>query len=185
MAARAAPPRPRQSPCGSGVRRALRPVSRPRPNRTGHTAMLVWGSQSTGFFQLKSLVPLTFCLLALYSTQCSPGGRGQMSREPDRSRRLVSGRASRLATMIPPARNGLRSNGPISLSVLHPSIAPVTSNPSSETRGRLKPSRARPPGSIPSRGTATGLRSACAPKQQSQCAVCGPERSSRGRGTKP
>ena len=82
-----------------------------------------------------------------------------------------------LATMIPPARNGLRSNGPISLSVLHPSIAPVTSNPSRETTGSLKPSRARPPGSIPSRGTATGLRSACAPKQQSQCAVCGPERS--------
>jgi hypothetical protein len=44
------------------------------------------------------------------------------------------------------------SYGPISVSVLYPSIAPVRSNPSSETRGPLKPSRARPPGLIPSRG---------------------------------
>ena len=187
IAAPAAPPRPRHSPFGSGVRRALRPNALASARPAGHQQQCLYGapSQRVSFNSSHWYHSLSVSCSIHRSAQRLQGGRGQMSREPDRSRRLVSGRALRLATMIPPARNGLRSNGPISLSVLHPSIAPVTSNPSSETRAPLKPSRARPPGSIPSRGTATGLRSACAPKQQSQCAVCGPERSSRGRGTKP
>jgi hypothetical protein len=54
MAARAAPPRPRQSPCGSGVRRALRPRFTPRPNRPGHQSNARFERERQSFLQAAS-----------------------------------------------------------------------------------------------------------------------------------
>src|SRR5215207_9393159 len=142
----------------------------PQPDRPGKDSNACMGLPVNGFLRLKSLVPLTFFLLAPFHRSAQRPQRVKARCLANQIVRvsLYPVEPHGLATMIPPARNGLRSNGPISLSVLHPSIAPVTSNPSSETRAPLKPSRPCPPGSIPSRGTAIGPRSACAPKQRSQ-----------------
>jgi hypothetical protein len=54
MAASAAPPRPRHSPCGSGVRRALRPGFTPRPNRPGNQSNARFARERQSFLQAAS-----------------------------------------------------------------------------------------------------------------------------------
>ena len=180
MAASAAPPRPRQSPCGSGVRRALRPGFTPRLNQPGHHSNACMGAPVNRHLQLKSLVSLAFLLSARsppHALTHLPWGRGPDLSRTDRSRRLVSGRASRLATLIPPARNGLR------IGRTHLSFGSFSKHcsghvhPSSEASTPLKPSTPRLRESVPSRQTATEPPPACAPRPRLRCASGAPWRS--------
>jgi len=160
-------PRHRQQASGVGGLACDSPV------QATPTAMLVWGHQSTGisnsnhWFRSRSSCRLEVLLHALTHL---PGGRGPDLSRTDRSRRLVSGRASRLATLIPPARNGLRigrTHLRFGASSKHCS---GHVHPSSEASSLLKPSRPRLREPVPSRQTATEPRPACAPKPRSRCA---------------
>jgi hypothetical protein len=145
------------------------------------TAMLVWGHQSTGIFNsshwFRSRSSCRLEVLRTHSLTHCLGGRGPDLSRTDRSRRLVSGRASRLATLIPPARNGLR------IGRTHLSFGSFSKHcsghvhPSSEASTPLKPSTPRLREPVPSRQTATGPPPACAPRPRSRCASGAPWRS--------
>jgi hypothetical protein len=141
----------------------------------GGTSQPASSTQVTGFARVPPVGSkssarthsLTHCL----------GGRGPDLSRTDRSRRLVSGRASRLATLIPPARNGLR------IGRTHLSFGSFSKHcsghvhPSSEASTPLKPSTPRLREPVPSRQTATGPPPACAPRPRSRCASGAPWRS--------
>jgi hypothetical protein len=140
------------------------------------------GAPVNGHLQLKSLARSS-CGLECSGTHARThsltcfGGRGPDLSRTDRSRRLVSGRASRLATLIPPARNGLR------IGRTHLSFGSFSKHcsghvhPSSEASTPLKPSTPRLREPVPSRQTATGPPPACAPRPRSRCASGAPWRS--------
>ena len=133
----------------------------------GGTSQRVFLTQITGFARVPPVGSKSYYT---HSLTHLPGGRGPDLSRTDRSRRLVSGRASRLATLIPPARNGLRigrTHLRFGASSKHCS---GHVHPSSEASSLLKPSRPRLREPVPSRQTATEPRPACAPKPRSRCA---------------
>jgi hypothetical protein len=98
-----------------------------------HTGMLVWGRQSTGFFGSGHCFH-SYCFdLLRYA-----GLRPSISRTRSSASPCIRSSAHGSQPRFRLHGNGLRWNGPISVSVLGPSIAPVTSTP----RARQSPSQA-------------------------------------------
>jgi hypothetical protein len=101
--------------------------------------MLVWGRRSTGFFgsghcfHSYCSVPMMLFDLLRYA-----GLRPSISRTRSSASPCIRSSAHGSQPRFRLHGNGLRWNGPISVSVLGPSIAPVTSTP----RARQSPSQA-------------------------------------------
>src|SRR5215207_5735873 len=114
MAAPAAPPRPRHSPLGSGVGGLFALRLSPRLDPPGNDSNACMGLPVNGFLRLKSLVPLTFSLLAPFHRSAQRPQRGKARCLANQIVRvsLYPVEPHGLATMIPPARNGLDRTDP-------------------------------------------------------------------------
>src|SRR5215211_4003636 len=95
MAASAAPRRPRHSPCGSGVRRALRPRTYASAEPAGHQSNARFAREGQSFLRAAS----DFCALTAEAT--GPGRRAA-GRAPDAdlTRALAAGGGPRTARRL-------------------------------------------------------------------------------------